>query len=171
MYITKHKQSYHRNGKTFKFEHMRSTIGIVILGLFITCAESKISRFDFMNGTWKMEGKEQYEVWEPAGKGQLKGYSFKFHDNEKIITETLSIKISDHSIVYQANVPDQNEGKSISFTLNGDIKEYLSFENNRHDFPKKIQYRRIDDDEIEVSVLGDGDQGFTYRQLKQNETK
>jgi hypothetical protein len=136
--------------------------------LLFACSESKISRADFMAGTWKMEGKEQYEVWEPAGNGELKGYSYKFQNNQKIISETLSIKIIDHHIVYEANVPDQNEGKSISFTLNDSIKEYLSFENIGHDFPKKIQYRRITKDEIEVSVLGEEGRGFSYRQLKQD---
>ena len=84
------------------------------------------------------------------------------------MSETLSIKITGHHIVYEATVPDQNEGKSISFTLNDSIKEYLSFENIGHDFPKKIQYRRITKDEIEVSVLGEEGRGFSYRQLKQD---
>lgn len=147
---------------------MKFMTSIFILWLLFACSASKISRVDFMAGTWKMEGKEQYEVWEPAGNGELTGYSYKLQDNQKIITETLSIKIIDHHIVYEATVPDQNEGKSIPFTLNDDIKEYLSFENIGHDFPKRIQYKRLNDDEIKVTVSGNRDQGFSYRQLKQH---
>lgn len=73
----------------------------------------------------------------------------------------------ENKVIYEATVPDQNEGKAIPFTLNNDIKEYLSFENIEHDFPKKIQYKRINEDEIEVTVLGDEGKGFTYKQLKQ----
>jgi len=120
-----------------------------------------------MVGTWKMEGKEQYEVWESTKNKELIGYSYRFNDNQKIITETLSIKIIENNIIYEATVPDQNEGKTIPFTLNNEIKEYLSFENIKHDFPKKIQYKRLNNDEIEVTVLGDEGKGFSYKQLKQ----
>ena len=146
---------------------MRTLTTICILCLLIACSENKISRVDFMVGTWKMEGKEQYEVWESTKNKELIGYSYRFNDNQKIITETLSIKIIENNIIYEATVPDQNEGKTIPFTLNNEIKEYLSFENIKHDFPKKIQYKRLNNDEIEVTVLGDEGKGFSYKQLKQ----
>jgi len=139
---------------------VRTLTTICILCLLIACSENKISRVDFMVGTWKMEGKEQYEVWESTKNKELIGYSYRFNDNQKIITETLSIKIIENNIIYEATVPDQNEGKTIPFTLNNEIKEYLSFENIKHDFPKKIQYKRLNNDEIEVTVLGDEGKGF-----------
>lgn len=148
---------------------MKLSTGIFIFWLLLACSESKMSRVDFLTGTWKMEGKEQYEVWEKGGKQELIGYSYKVLDHQKIITETLAIKMIDDHMVYKATVPDQNQGKEIPFTLNDDIKEYVSFENMGHDFPKKIQYKRISDDEIEVTVIGDKDRGFSYRQLKQNQ--
>ena len=150
---------------------MKLSTGIFIFWLLLACSESKMSRVDFLTGTWKMEGKEQYEVWEKGGKQELIGYSYKVLDNQKIITETLAIKIIDDHMVYKATVPDQNQGKEIPFALNDDIKAYVSFENIEHDFPKKIQYKRIGDDEILVTVLGDEGRGFSYRQLKQKQAK
>lgn len=120
-----------------------------------------------MVGTWKMEGKEQYEVWESSQNNGLIGYSYKLNDNQKTITETLTVKIIENNIIYEATVPNQNEGKTIPFTLNNEIKEYLSFENITHDFPKKIQYKRLNDDVIEVTVIGDQGKGFSYKQQKQ----
>jgi len=120
-----------------------------------------------MIGTWKIEGEDQYEVWETGKDRELVGYSYKFDNNEKSITETLSIKTTDNQIYYEATVPDQNDGRTIRFTLNDEIKSYLSFENMEHDFPKKIQYKRISDEEIEVTVLGDLGKGFSYSQFKQ----
>lgn len=114
-----------------------------------------------------MEGKEQYENWELSNKKELIGYSYKLKDSQKIITETLSIKILEHIVIFEATVPDQNEGKTIPFTLNNEITDYLSFENIDHDFPKKIQYKSINENEIEVTVLGDKDEGFSYKQRKQ----
>lgn len=120
-----------------------------------------------MIGSWKMEGKEVYEVWESGKNNELIGYSYKINDDQKIILETLSIKVIDNNFIYEATVTDQNEGKTIPFTLNIEIKEYLSFENMDHDFPKKIQYKRMNENEIVVTVLGDEGKGFSYKQLKQ----
>ncbi|WP_297693319.1 DUF6265 family protein [uncultured Eudoraea sp.] len=146
---------------------MKTLTYICILCLLLACSENKLSRIDFLIGTWKMEGKEQYENWELSNNKELNGYSYKFKDSQKIITETLSIKILENTVIFEATVPDQNEGKTIPFTLNNEIKDYLSFENIDHDFPKKIQYKRINENEIEVTVLGDEGKGFSYKQIKQ----
>lgn len=146
---------------------MKTLTTICILCLLCACSENKLSRADFMVGTWKMEGKEQYEVWESGINNELTGYSYKYSDSQKIITESLSIKILEKTVIFEATVPDQNQGKTIPFTLNNEIEDYLSFENLDHDFPKKIQYKRINENEIEVTVLGNEGKGFSYRQLKQ----
>ncbi len=146
---------------------MRILPSICFLFLFLACAENKIPEIDFLVGTWKMEGKEQYEVWEKNKNNELIGHSYKLNNNQKTISETLLIKKTGNQIIYEATVPDQNEGKTIQFILNTDIKSHLSFENDKHDFPKKIQYKKINDDEIEVTVLGDKGKGFSYTQLKQ----
>lgn len=146
---------------------MKTLTSICILCLLLACSENKLSRVDFIIGTWKIEGKEQYENWELSNNKELIGYSYKFKDSQKIITETLSIKILENTVILEATVPDQNEGKTIPFTLNNEIKDYLSFENIEHDFPKIIQYKRINENEIEVTVLGEEGKGFSYKQLKQ----
>ena len=146
---------------------MKILTSICILCLLLACSKNKLSRVDFIIGTWKIEGKEQYENWELSNNKELIGCSYKFKDSQKIITETLSIKILENTVIFEATVPDQNEGKTIPFTLNNEIKDYLSFENIDHDFPKKIQYKKINENENEVTVLGDEGEGFSYKQLKQ----
>jgi len=146
---------------------MRILPSICALLLLISCSGNEGSEFDFMVGTWKMEGKEQYEVWDKNEDIDLVGYSYKLNNNEKTITETLTIKRVEGQIIYEATVPDQNEGRTVPFTLNTNIKSYLSFENDNHDFPKKIQYKKIGDGEIEVTVSGDEGEGFSFIQIKQ----
>ena len=143
------------------------TVSIWLFFVLIACSENKTSRVDFMIGTWKTEGKQQYEVWEIAKNKELIGYSYKINNNQKTITETLTIKKIADQVIYEATVPDQNEGKTIRFTLNTKIKTYVSFENLEHDFPKKIQYESINDHEIKVRVLGANGEGFSYTQFRQ----
>ncbi len=114
-----------------------------------------------------MEGKEQYEVWKKGKLNELIGHAYKLDNDQKTITETLLIKITGDEIILEATVPDQNEGKTIQFILNAEIDSYLSFENVKHDFPKKIQYKKISDEEIWVTVLGDKGEGFSFTQFKQ----
>ncbi len=120
-----------------------------------------------MEGTWKMENKEQFEVWEKNAEGKLSGYSYKIANDQEVRMETLSIQKSEGQVVYEALVPNQNNGQAIPFTLNTAIQDLLSFENLNHDFPKKIQYQKLSDTEILVKVLGDGDKGFSYKIIKQ----
>jgi len=146
---------------------MRILLSICLLGFLIACSANKILKTDFLIGTWKMEGKDLYEVWKKNDNNDFIGHSYKLQNNNKTITETLSIRESGDQVIYEATVPNQNEGKTTQFILNNEIKSYYSFENNKHDFPKKIQYKKINKDEIQVRVLGDEGKGFFYTLFKQ----
>ncbi|WP_298760448.1 DUF6265 family protein [uncultured Psychroserpens sp.] len=125
-----------------------------------------MSKLDFLKGTWKIENKDTYESWEKK-EGLYIGSSYKIVNEEKHITETLSIQKLNEEIIYSALVPSQNNGKTISFTLNMEKDDVLSFENLAHDFPKKIQYKKVNDTKIYVKVLGEDDKGFNYFLIKQ----
>ncbi len=128
--------------------------------------QSKLDDLLFLKGNWKIEGKSTFEEWSYK-ENQFTGASYKMNDGNKIITETLQISIVDDTIVYEANVPSQNGGKTIPFVLNTSVSDMLSFENLNHDFPKKIQYKKITDAKILVHVLGEDDKGFSYHIIKQ----
>ena len=146
---------------------MRILLSICLLNFLIACTVHKASKFDFLIGTWKMEGKELYEIWEKNKNNELIGQSYKLIKNQKTILETLSIKTKGNEIIFEATVLNQNSGKSIQFILNNEINSYFSFENEKHDFPKKIQYKKITKDEIEIVLRGDNSKEFSYTQLKQ----
>ena len=145
---------------------MRIRLLTVFASLTLACSENQLSSLDFLAGTWKTEGKEKYEVWK-KNENALSGYAYTFDNGEKKILETLSIKEIESRVVYEATVPDQNQGKTIAFILNPEDKSCFSFENKNHDFPKKIQYQKITDDKIKITVSGDGNSGFSYVQLRQ----
>lgn len=143
-------------------------INVFLVSLFcICCSSNDLSRFYFLEGTWKVEGKEKYEVWERSNNDELTGFAYKLVDGRKNIIETLRITMENGSIVYQATVPDQNKGASISFVLNESDNSCFSFENKTHDFPKKIQYNKVRDTELEIRVLGDQNQGFSFIQKRE----
>lgn len=134
---------------------------------FISCShQHQLMNLDFLVGTWQVEGKATFEEWKKE-KDQLVGLSYKLMDGHKKISETLLIKAVAHQTIYEATVINQNDGKSIAFTLNRELKDKFSFENPTHDFPKKIQYQQLSDTAIFVNVLGANDEGFSFKMIKQ----
>jgi len=146
---------------------LKILVSILILFLSSSCADKKLSELDFLVGTWKRDNKEQFEVWEKNNSLELIGHSYRIKDNQKTITETLVIKKIGDQFVYEATVPDQNEGRTVQFILNTETDSLFSFENDKHDFPKKIQYKKMNDNQLKVTVLGGDDSGFSYIQIKQ----
>lgn len=138
----------------------------VVFFLSLQTNAQQLEQLDFLVGTWKVEGKPTYEHWSKE-ENILIGESFKVKDDIKYVSETLRIEQIDNAIIYSASVLNQNEGKTIAFTLNSEVTDKLSFENTTHDFPKKIRYTKLTDNELFVEVLGDNDQGFSFKMQKQ----
>lgn len=138
----------------------------MLVGFSSFITKDRLNGLGFLAGTWKSENKENYESWKVINNSLLEGNAYKMKAGQKVVTEYFSIKASSGKIVYQATVPDQNNGKTIDFELNKSLKNKYSFENLSHDFPKKIQYTKLNDTTIFVEVLGGNDKGFSYKMIK-----
>ena len=143
------------------------TLTLFIAMLNSCVAQKNLNDLNFLIGTWKIENKEAFETWEKISEKEFNGESYKTFNGEKKITETLSIKVINDEIVYEATVPNQNNGETIPFKLNSTIEDRISFENLSHDFPKKIQYQKSSETKILVNVFGDDDKGFSFIIIKQ----
>lgn len=127
----------------------------------------KLSDLAFLQGKWKVENKETYELWKLNADNTLSGNSFKIKDGKEVISEHLSLAMNGDKIIYSAKVLNQNNGEPVNFTLNKEVTNKFSFENPTHDFPKKIQYTKLDEKTLFVEVLGEGDRGFSFKMMKQ----
>jgi hypothetical protein len=147
---------------------MKTLISLVIISfLFSFQTTDGLKPVQFLAGTWKTENKDSYEVWKINTDGSMEGHAYQMKAGEKVITEYLNIRIIDGKVTYQAKALGQNNNQTIPFVLNTAVQDQLSFENPTHDFPKKIQYKALDEKTILVSVLGEGDKGFRYRIIRQ----
>lgn len=147
---------------------MRSLFGLTIFFIaFIPTVFSQKSFPYFMEGTWKQESGESYEHWDRVNDGNLKGFVYELKNGQPIVSEYVSITLSGKDIVYTATVLNQNEGKGVDFKLTQTDNTY-SFENPKHDFPRKIVYKRLNDNELLVKVSGEKQKGFSYKLIMQN---
>jgi hypothetical protein len=116
----------------------------------------------FLDGTWKIENSEIYEMWELISDRTMTGQSFRVREGEQVITEYLEIKQINEQIIYTATVLNQNDGAGIEFVLSQPDSQTWIFENPDHDFPKKILYQKRSSDVVYVEVSDGGDRGFAY---------
>lgn len=120
----------------------------------------------FLQGTWKVENKEKYEHWDKLNDNSLKGFSYNTKNGELNVSEYLEITQAKKDIIYTATVLNQNQGMGISFKLNK-VGDTYSFENPKHDFPKKISYKKVSETEVFVEVSDGNQKGFSYKMTKQ----
>jgi hypothetical protein len=147
---------------------MKTILCLLVCSLLCNALLNKtIKDLHFLNGTWKVENKQNYETWKISNDNSLEGNSYKIKDGNKRIDEYLAIKMVDGKMIYTARVLNQNNGQPVDFTMNTSVTDKFSFENMGHDFPKKIQYTKLNDSTLFIAVLGENDKGFSYRVVKQ----
>jgi uncharacterized protein YciI len=160
----------------FDYRMLQATIyenlKLLVCLIGIVCCINMYGQSDlptFMAGTWKMENKEIYEHWDILNDQSMKGFSYSSLNNKMKISEYIDITKTNKGITYSASVINQNKGKGIVFKMQKSDSSFI-FENPKHDFPKKIIYKKIDNDHIQV-VLTDGkEKNISYLMVRQNKT-
>jgi hypothetical protein len=101
------------------------------------------------------------EKWTKVNDSLLTSISYRIKGNDTTIQETVELKYLKGSIIYSPTVPDQNDGKSVTFSLikidSGGL--HYHFENKQHDFPQKIVYM-LGSKSLRVVISGQTDKGF-----------
>lgn len=137
--------------------------------LLIAFAENTFAQNSFpyfMEGTWQQENANSYEHWDKVKENTLKGIVYELMNGQPAISEYLDMSLNGSDVVYTATVLGQNMGKGVDFKLIKTEDTY-SFENPGHDFPKKIVYKKLNDNELLVEVSGERQKSFSYKLIKQ----
>jgi hypothetical protein len=148
---------------------MKNTVLLFsVLITFIGIAQAQQKEFSWLQGTWKQNGKNAYEIWRLDDNGKsLRGFSFFVKDGDTTVTEQIQLVYKDKAFHYVPVVDGQG---AVDFK----IKEYTnaSFvaENPLHDFPKVIRYRffkNANRDYIEATIEGNGKtMSYSFERVK-----
>lgn len=113
-------------------------------------------------GTWQAESGDRLltETWVSASPITLegRGVTRARADGRVIDSEDLRLVAMGDGVFYVAKVA-HNE-RPVAFTLTSCADGRLVFENPAHDFPRRLEYRRVAADRLEVSVSDGGERGF-----------
>ena len=129
---------------------------IYTLVFLLVCPLSGLAQtadFSWLAGKWKMDSDraEVYEEWQKDGEHRLKGESYVIRDNQKQVNEVLFVEKFEDQWAYIA-LP---KGQTITlFALISSENNEFIFENKEHDFPQRIIYHLVNENEINASVEG-----------------
>ncbi len=120
----------------------------------------RLADFNWLLGKWVGETGEgtAYEQWHKSTDTSFDGLSYFIVQRDTVSYETIRLFMDEGSIVYEPQVRNQNQGLPVQFKLKQADEQSVSFENPEHDFPKRIEYQRINADSVVAVISGDGEQ-------------
>jgi hypothetical protein len=150
-------------------------LAVFCLSAFVVSDNNKsvFKRLYVLEGLWKMKTKKGFicEEWKKINKGYLQNKGYMIIGTDTTITERVALQRSKNDIFYTSTVEDQNNKKPIVFTLTKAKNNTFVFENQQHDFPKRIVYKIVTEDSL-YAFIDDGmeaskkRQNFYYKKVK-----
>ena len=120
----------------------------------------KLEKASWLIGSWENSSEEglSIEKWKRESDSTYSGESYFVIGKDTVFSEKISLIQSDNKLYYIPTVNNQNNGQSIKFALSSSTENKIVFENSKHDFPQKIEYKLITSDSLvaQVSVKIDG---------------
>ncbi len=95
------------------------------------------------------------EIWVNKNDSTFIGQSYYIQNNKDTIhNENIELVQAQEHLIYLALVKGENNNKAIPFQMTKDADSLLVFENPKHDYPKKIEYRLLKNKGLSITVFG-----------------
>jgi hypothetical protein len=132
-------------------------------GLLLTgCAADKpTNTFDFssLTGSWSSVNSQgsQMEEWEEENDSTFIGKGYVLEAGDTTFFESLEIRKEAGVWTYYAKVNQLNGTEVVPFVLSKQTPQKVEFTNLSHDFPKKIGYEFLSNNELQAFIEGPRD--------------
>lgn len=151
---------------------MKKSIGFILLIvliysasllMLISCQNKSEKKFDMLEkmnwllGNWKNEMSEGVltETWTKENDSTFSGTSyFIINKKDTVHSEAIILTQLNDELIYRPTVKGQNNDESVDFKLISDSENSFSFENQKHDYPQKIVYKKVNETSLVVTVSG-----------------
>ena len=120
-------------------------------------AQTSLSKLEWLLGSWNRTnakpGRTGVEVWSKISNQEFIGKGINLRGTDTTFVEKLKLIIRDNKIYYVADVPENKEPVLFEMTLQSGTN--VTFENPKHDFPKKITYE-LSGNKLKATISADG---------------
>lgn len=140
----------------------QKTTLILLLLAIVSCKKSdanekdKIKISHWLLGNWedKTADGNLTETWKKVNDSTFQAQSYFFKEKDTLHFESITLQQKGEELTYNATVKGQNNDKPITFKLTNSTEKQLVFENPKHDYPKKIIYTQINEDNLVAEISG-----------------
>lgn len=128
---------------------------------FFFSQTNPVKQFHWLEGTWKLDGKEAYERWQAIDDTTLGalGYHYEAEEDdtshmEVVMDEPIRLISRGDKFFYIPAPHNQNKGKEVEFEIISFTKNSFVAENPKHDFPTRIVYKLKDAKHLDAYIEG-----------------
>jgi hypothetical protein len=154
------------------------TLLLLLLAL-ISCKNSgsnekdKIKEARWILGEWESKSADGNlsETWKKINDSTFQAQSYFIKQKDTLHFESITLQQNGEVLSYNATVKGQNSDKPVSFKLTNSTEKQLIFENPKHDYPKKIIYTQINEDNLVAEISGTLEGKATSEKFAMNKTK
>src|SRR6476620_6834450 len=116
----------------------------------------KLKKMDWLIGTWEQKLPEGIlsEEWKKENDSTYSGKSFFIKEKDTIHMESIVLTQKNDELLYIPTVKGQNNDEPVTFKLTSDTENSYSFENPSHDYPQKITYKKVSDNNLLATISG-----------------
>ncbi len=124
---------------------------------------TSLKQFNWLEGRWKMENKEVYELWQTMNDTLMTGMGYHIEleeeepgefDEEVKFDESIRFVKREKDFFYIPRTVTQNNGHEIEFKIVSSTKTSFLAINPKHDFPQRIFYERKDEKRLHAYIEG-----------------
>jgi hypothetical protein len=116
----------------------------------------KLQKMDWLTGTWeqKLPDGTVTEIWIKENDSTFSGKSYFVKEKDTIHLETIVLSQKNENLLYIPTVAGQNNDEPVTFKSTSEVENTFTFENQVHDYPQKIVYKKISDDRLIATISG-----------------
>ncbi len=158
---------------------MKYILALSFLLLLFSCSQTNsgkkndMSQFSWLVGEWMdstSDGK-MIEIWNRIDDTTFVGSSIYMAGVDTIFYEEISLRMKNGKVFYIPSVQNQNNGEPVYFAFTSAKKGEYTFENEEHDFPKKIVYTNPHKDSLVAFIEGPTANGYKKEYFKMRRVK
>ncbi len=126
-----------------------------VLLVFTATAQQAVIPFEKLTGTWTLttkKGNLMAEVWQKNDDKSMKGKSYMVKGADTMMLETVDWVKEGDDMFYIPVAAGQNDDKPVKFKLTSCNGNVYTFENPAHDFPKRIVYDFVSNEELHAYI-------------------
>lgn len=145
----------------------RKLLFFCVLVILASCKPELTEDFSFLEGSWKMQTSDStylLETWEKIDDNNYSALTYVVSDSAGMeLSEEILINITDSGTYYKPIIVGLNDGNPFMYKFTSQNDKKYVFENEAYDFPRKIWYKVIDENNMQAGIESErGDKKETF---------